>query len=132
DADNSSYTTLIGRSWTLAAGQPDTYRCVRVTMTEDVYVHSFRAQAPLGTHHTVLGIASGTRPDGEYNCTTAEVGHQMLYASGVGTPDLTSPDGIAVKIPSGTQIVLNLHLYNATDGELGGDSSILVETLPAA
>jgi hypothetical protein len=133
DADNSSYTMLIGRSWgPLPGGTQDTYRCVRVTMTEDVYVHSFRAQAPLGTHHTVLGIATGVRPDGDYDCGTAEVGHQMLFASGVGTADLTFPAGIAVKIAKGQQIVLNLHLFNASDTAIPlSESGILVETMRA-
>jgi hypothetical protein len=112
------------------AGQPDTYRCIRYTVPEDMYVQSFRAGAPNGTHHTVLGVVTDTMPDGESDCAANAIGHQMLFASGVGTTDLTFPDGIAVKLTAGQRIILNLHLYNASDAPLTGTTDIMVKTLP--
>src|SRR5262249_21736319 len=41
-------------------------------------------------------------------------------------------DGVAVKVPAGTQLMLNLHLFNATAGTLSGVSATLVQTLPAS
>jgi hypothetical protein len=119
------YTRLIGRTWTLQPGALDIYRCVRVTVPQDMYITSIMAQAPLGTHHTVLSISSGT--DGEQNCGAATLGMVMLYASGVGTSPLDFPTDVGVKVAAGTQIHLNLHLYNATDEVLAGDSAILVK-----
>src|SRR5436190_18474560 len=52
-----SFTRLIGRSWSLMPGATDTYRCVRFTVTQDSYITNIMAQAPFGTHHTVLSIA---------------------------------------------------------------------------
>jgi len=125
------YTRLIGRTWSLPAGQPDTYKCVRVTLTEDTYLTSIMAQAPTGTHHTVLSIPGGSNntvgPDGEYDCSVSTLGRIMLYASGPGTPPLDFPTDVGVKIPAGTQLHLNLHLYNASDAPIGGDSAILVK-----
>lgn len=123
------YTRLIGRSWTLQPGQSDTYRCVRVTIPTDTYVTSIMAQAPLGTHHTVLSIASGgaAGPDGEQDCNVNTLGMVMLYASGVGTSPLDFPDGVGVRIAAGTQIHLNLHLYNTSDQVITGESAILVK-----
>ncbi len=123
------FTRLIGRTWTLQAGQQDVYRCVRVTVPQDMYITNIMAQAPLGTHHTVLSIASGQAagPDGEQDCSVSTLGLGMLYASGVGTSPLDFPAGVGIKVTAGTQIHLNLHLYNGSDQALTGDSAILVK-----
>lgn len=126
----SDYTRLIGREWTLPPGAADTYRCVRVTVPTETYITNIMAQAPLGTHHTVLSISDSrtSGPDGVYDCTVSELGMVMLYASGVGTSPLDFPDGVGVRVPAGTQIHLNLHLYNASDAPLSGESAILVRS----
>ena len=128
------YTKLIGRTWTLPAGQADTYKCVRVTIPVDTYVTDIVAQAPAGTHHTVLSIAAGNAagPDGETDCSVGTLGRPMLYASGVGTDPLTFPANVGLKVAAGTQVHLNLHLFNATDHALSGDSAILIKTVPTA
>lgn len=126
------YTRLIGRTWSIPSGVggQDVYRCVRVTVPQDMYITSIMAQAPVGTHHTVLSIMSGT--DGEQNCSagTGTLNTVMLYASGVGTSPLNFPTDVGIKIAAGTQIHLNLHLYNGGDQTLSGDSAILVKAQP--
>jgi len=127
------YVRLIGRTWSLQPGQLDTYKCVRFTVPEDMYITSIQAQAPTGTHHTVLTFAgaNGTSgADGEQDCSVGTLGMVMLYASGVGTDPLDFPDGVAVKISAGQQIHLNIHLFNASDNAIAGDSAILVKTAP--
>lgn len=122
------YTLLVGRDWSLQPGASDTYRCVRLTLTEDTYITNIMAQAPTGTHHTVLSIVSSgvAGDDGEYNCNVSELGTQMLYASGVGTSPLDFPANVGLKLAAGTQIHLNLHLYNTSDAVLEGNTSIMV------
>jgi hypothetical protein len=127
------YTRLIGRTWSLQPGQLDTYRCVRVTIPQDMYITNIMAQAPVGTHHTVLSIAgangtSGT--DGEQDCSVQTLGMVMLYASGVGTSPLDFPSSVGIKVQAGQQIHLNLHLFNASDNPIAGDSAILVKAQP--
>ena len=126
----SGYTRLIGRTWTLPTGAHDIYKCVRVTINEDMYITNIMAQAPTGTHHTVLSIAgaNGTSgPDGEQDCNVGTLGMEMLYASGVGTSPLDFPDGVGIKVSKGQQIHLNLHLYNASDEGISGESAIFVK-----
>ena len=125
----AGYTKLIGRSWSLKVGEQDIYRCVRLTVPEDMYVTSIIAQAPPGTHHTVLSIASGMAAgaDGEQDCSVQTLGTHMLYASGVGTSPLDFPADVGLKIAKGTQIHLNLHLYNASDEALSGESAIWIQ-----
>lgn len=129
----SGYTKLIGRTWSLQPGDTDIYRCVRVTIPEDMYITAIEAEAPNGTHHTVLSIAgaNGTSgPDGEQNCSVGTLGTQMLYASGVGTSPLEFPTDVGIKVAAGTQIHLNLHLYNAGDEAISGESAIWVKSQP--
>jgi hypothetical protein len=128
----TGYTRLIGRTWSAPAGSNDIYKCVRLTIPTDMYVTDIEAEAPLGTHHTVLSIASGSAAgaDGEQDCSVMTLGMVMLYASGVGTSPLNFPSGVGVKIAAGTQIHLNLHLYNAGDDPLDGESAIWVKSQP--
>jgi hypothetical protein len=129
----AGYTRLIGRNWSLPPGATDTYRCVRLTVTQDMYITEIMAQAPVGTHHTVLSFATGNAAgaDGEQNCSVSTLGMVMLYASGVGTDPLAFPSNVGVKISAGQQIHLNLHLFNASDQPLSGDTAILVKSQPA-
>lgn len=124
------FTRLIGGAWSLTPGQLDTYRCVRLTIPAETYITNIVAQAPVGTHHTVLSISSSRTagPDGEYACDVGEIGTQMLYASGVGTSPLDFPAGVGLKVPAGTQLHLNLHLFNASDQPLSGESAIMIKS----
>ena len=127
----ADFTKLIGRTWTIPAGS-EIYKCVRVTLQADTYLTNIMAQAPLGTHHTVLSIASGNAagPDGEQDCSVSTLGMVMLYASGVGTSPLDFPQDVGIKISAGQQIHLNLHLYNGSDEPLSGESAIWVKQQP--
>ena len=131
------FTRLIGRTWSLPAptgSNPDEYRCARFTVAEDMYITNIIAQAPVGTHHTVLTFAgsNGTSgPDGDQdNCGVGTLGRVMLYASGVGTSPLDFPEGVGVKVAAGQQLHLNLHLFNSTDDPISGDTAILVKSQP--
>ena len=126
------YTKLIGRTWSIPAGGHDIYKCVRVTVPTEMYITDIVAQAPLGTHHTVLSIAAGNAagPDGEEDCSVSTIGRPMLYASGVGTDPFSFPTGVGVKVAAGTQVHLNLHLYNAGDDPLANESAIWVKSQP--
>jgi Copper type II ascorbate-dependent monooxygenase, C-terminal domain len=130
DADMAGWTKLISRSWSLTAGQTDTYKCVRITVPEDMYITAFKAVAPQGTHHTVLTMAaSGT--DGDYDCNAGNLDLNMLFASGVGTDEMAFPDGVGIKVPAGQHVNLNLHLFDATDHALDGTTEIWVKTVPS-
>jgi hypothetical protein len=124
------WTTLIDGTWELPGGT-EGYWCARKTIQQDTYVKAFRALAPPGTHHTLLIQEKGGKPDGEFACG-ATLGADMLHASGVGTDDLVFPEGVAVKIPAGTQLMLNLHLFNVQSTSIAGVSGTLVQVVPAS
>jgi hypothetical protein len=123
------WTPLISRSWTLPPGATNTYRCTRIQVASDLWVSGFRAASPLGTHHEVLTISTTGTATGDYDCGAGSLDTEMLYAAGVGTGDLMFPPGIAIHIPAGTYINLNLHLFNATDNPLADRSGVLIKAV---
>jgi hypothetical protein len=123
------WTPLIARSWSLAPGATNTYKCTRIQVPGDLWIAGFRAASPPGTHHEVLTISTSSTATGDYDCTAGSLDTEMLYAAGVGTDDLVFPAGIAMHLPAGTYINLNLHLFNATDNPISGSSGILVKAV---
>jgi hypothetical protein len=130
DAADAGWTPLISRTWSLGAGL-ETYKCRRIQVPSEMWVGGFRAMSPTGTHHEVLTISTTSTPVGDYDCVAGNLDVKMLYAAGVNTDDLVFPAGMAVHLPAGTYINLNLHLFNATDNELDQESGVLVKTVEA-
>jgi hypothetical protein len=128
--DPEGWARLMEGDWSLGPGE-EGYFCVYVTVPADIDVKAFRPLAPPGTHHTVLTkITSATPPDGTQRCSVSTNGTSMIYGSGVGAPDFEFPAGVGLRLTKGTRLLLNLHLYNATDSTLTGKSGALVK--PAA
>jgi hypothetical protein len=71
----------------------------------------------------VLLLGPPTGPDGTTQCTS-ELFEPAIYASGVGSGPLVMPDGVAMKLAAGQQLLLNLHLFNSTDNAMTGTSGI--------
>jgi hypothetical protein len=129
----AGYTRLVGRTWTAGVGE-NLYKCVRVTIAQDTFITNVIAQAPTGTHHSVLSIAgaNGTAgADGDHDCTATNIGMLMVYASSVGTEPLDFPAGVGIKLAAGQQLHLNLHLFNTSDESLTGETAIWVKAASA-
>lgn len=124
------YTPLVSGTWSLPP-TTEGYRCVRLTATADTWITAIHPIAPLGTHHTVLMVGPPDAPDGDVACDSSLV-KPSIYASGVGTEALVLPDGVAVKVAAGEQLLLNLHLFNASEATLTGTSGIEVKTAAAS
>ena len=126
---NDAWSMLLSGDWEIEGGE-EGYVCVYATASEDIYVNAFRPLAPLGTHHTVLSVASSPRnADGSHPCEASTNGQAMLYGSGIDTEAFALPEGVAVKVPQGSQLVLNLHLLNASTSSLLGTSGVEAKTL---
>jgi hypothetical protein len=128
---DDGWRRLIVGEWEIPA-ETETYRCVRLTVPEDVYVRGLRPISPVGTHHTVLSVSdTATQPDGLTECTAFDNGQRMIGGSGVGTEPVMYPDGIAYALRAGEQLMLNLHLFNVESEPLSGLSGIEVKTIDA-
>ena len=119
---------LVAGDWTMGAGD-EGYVCVRRTLERTVYIREFRPIAPRGTHHTVLTVNDRPGPDGVAPCSALTNGPDMIYGSGVGTRPLTLPEGVAIRVEAGDQVLLNLHLFNTAGEPITGRSGIEVVTL---
>jgi hypothetical protein len=99
-----------------------------------MYVTSFEAIIPFGTHHTLLtvGEPQDGKPDGIEPCNAGTNRTSSLFGSGVGTDTLYFPKGTAIRIPKGQQLLLNLHLYNANEEDISGLSGTRVVEIPEA
>jgi len=126
------FTSLIGRSWSIPPGATNAYECIRIKTTTDMWISGFHADTPPGSHHSVVTISTNSTQVGEYDCSAGSLDNEMLYAAGVGTDDLLFPDGVAIHIPTGTFINLNLHLFNATDNPLSGTTGVSVKLVDQA
>ena len=132
DADPDGFISLLEGDWQLAPGA-EGYFCVYATVPRDIYIKSFRPIAPLGTHHTVLTRYTGASPaDGVVPCNVGTNGQSMIYGSGVGAPDFDFPPGIGLHLAPGQRLLLNLHLFNASDQPLSGRSGALFKEATAA
>jgi len=126
-AQASDWTTLLTGDWTEPPGS-EGYTCVRQTVDKDYYVTGFEAINPLGTHHTLLTMGTANAPDGTAPCSAAENYLLSAFGSGVGTNPLQFPKGIVLKINKGTQLLLNLHLFNTTSHPMNGTSGTRIQT----
>lgn len=124
------WQSLIQAHWHVPANS-ETYLCARVTVPNDVALHEFHSLSPPGTHHSLLSLARGTvARDGVTQCDATTNAPNGLFAAGVGTNDFALPDGLAIRVRAGEQLLLNLHLFNSSDQPLEGTSGTLVRTLP--
>jgi hypothetical protein len=126
--DEGQWSTLISVDWTLEGGS-EGFICALHTVEEDLLVRSFRADSPLGTHHTVLTMTEAVGEDRVFPCDPGAMSDAMLFASGYGTDDLSLPEGVAIRIPAGKQVLLNLHLFNMYPESRSGTSATLIQTL---
>jgi hypothetical protein len=131
DAGNG-WLTLLEADWKLAANS-ETNLCARATVPRDAYFHEFSPVIPLGTHHTVLTVdQSPSSTDGVVPCGSPDLSGHQIYGAGVGSKDYALPDGVAMRVRAGEQLVMNLHLFNASSEPLTGRSGVLVHTLDEA
>lgn len=133
----ATWSTLLDHDWEIEPGQ-EAYYCVRKTVTEDVWISGFRGIAPAGTHHTSIGFGdpgvedpnymglATSGPDGVVECNGIFTGTTLLYFGGAGNQPLEMPEGIAVKIPKGKQMLLTLHLFDVSEVPISGRSGVEV------
>lgn len=138
DADTGSdgsvepgWEMLIQRSWSITPSV-ENYLCKRIMIEEDTYISAFKPLSPPGTHHEILTISTTPGTTGDYDCDSSNHDPQMLFAGGAGTDEMLFPPGVAIKLPKGTYINLNLHVFNLTDAAMNGISGIQIKRMNAA
>jgi hypothetical protein len=72
--------------------------------------------SPHGLHHYAVFTKSDAPPANPvaYECSVMDATWGLVVGGGVGTPGLTFPTGTEMTLPAGSQVVLQLHILNAT------------------
>ena len=118
------WTELVSGDWSLEPGTENPRWCQKYPIREDIYVAAIRPVHPPGTHHTTLSLVED---NGSTSCTSGAFGGGgMIFAAGVGSATVQIPEGVAMKLPAGKALVLNLHVYNPSAQPLAGTSKIEV------
>lgn len=126
------WTRFIEADWQLAP-RSEGYRCVRKTMSEDVYISAFKPINPTGAHHATLHVENaGAAPDGVTVCGVGGGGTRRLQGSGVGSEPTSLPAGVAMKVAKGEQLMINLHLFNVGQEPLRGTSGVWIKRMNKA
>lgn len=124
-------TRLITATYTIPVGD-ELYWCERITTTEDLYITRITPVDGSGTHHQVFALDPTPEADGASNCGPIDTDWITLFASGINSPSLALPPGVALHVPAGEQVVLDLHLFNATDYDIEDSASLDVVLVDAA
>lgn len=129
-----TFEELMAYDWELEPGQ-ETYYCVYKTITEDTWLTDFEPIQPEGTHHVSIGlvkngpgegVVAAEDEDAEFPCSGLSLGDVVLYGAVYNSPGFTLPEGVATKLPKGQQIILSVHVFNASDEPLSGHTGISV------
>lgn len=136
DLASSSGSRLVSAEYSLNPGE-EAYLCKRFTATRDLNIRKITPVNGLATHHELLGVdLSHQYGDGMVDCTDKVefdvIAWRMLFASGVGSPSLSTPDGVALVVHAGDQLVFQMHLLNASPKAVQSAASIDIETMAAA
>ncbi len=109
----AKYTVLIAGEWQLEPYSEEVAKRFTVPIERDLYVRAIRPLSPEGTHHSGLGISRLGKST-------------SVFAAGLGTDALELPPGVALKLPAGSSLVLELHIFNPGGEPLSGTSGVEV------
>jgi hypothetical protein len=97
------------------------------TIAETTDVISSRGLQSAGGHHAIVYVAKASQPANTHECTEADMVN-VHYLAGIGADESanfnTLPDGLAFRIPGGSQLMIQTHWINATPRTLTGQAAI--------
>ena len=103
----------------------ENYFCYATTVSSDVGVIELDVDAGTIVHHLLVAQTISPEPDGMSVCPSLIKQTWIpLYGGGRSTPGLTLPPGDGFKFPAGTQILVQLHLLNASDNPVSETTKI--------
>ncbi|MCA9515882.1 MAG: hypothetical protein KC635_13140 [Myxococcales bacterium] len=111
---DASWVAFATGEYTVASGE-EKYLCWSQTLTEPLYVDRFEYEKVATVHHFFMQKALVKEPEGFSECDVLFKPTWLpLFGAATSDAELQMPDGAAMIIPAGDQIVVQLHLLNAT------------------
>ena len=123
DVDTASYT--------VQPGQEIRYSCftMRLPADADTYITQIEPVYGKATHHLAVYYTLTDEPDGAFDCTSLFKPTWMpLYGGGIQSGTLTLPQGSAFHLPKNQQILVQLHLLNASQSPVTDKATIKLTT----
>lgn len=100
-------------------------------------VPSFRVYQSTGGHHATLYAARMPKPAGTHVCNEDDMVNARLIAPGgadkaAATSFSGFPDGLAFRIPAGSQLLAQTHWINATGKAMDGQAVFYLKAVPSS
>jgi copper type II ascorbate-dependent monooxygenase-like protein len=119
--------------FTLAPGE-EHFVCYAADAPADLSIQRFAVAGKPMIHHFLMTTADGTRePSGFSECGAAfKFSWRPIFMAGAGKAEVAMPDGAAQQVRAGTQLVLQLHLLNASAETVTEHAEVRMDRSPAA
>lgn len=102
----------------LPAGK-ESYICFSSTLDHDVVVDGFTKGAQSFVHHIQFVKTLAPEPEGQAECNVLfRITWLPIFLAGAGASELRLEEGVGHALPSGTQLMAQLHLLNAGDRDI--------------
>ncbi len=131
-ADTAANTLVIASdAYTLQPGE-EKYFCYATTLQEDTVFNGFAPTYGKATHHILLAEAIAGEKEGFSECNVLFKNTWIpLFVGGKGTTPVALPQGSGMKVPRGTQILLQLHLQNPGATAVTDTTSVAMQKIAA-
>ncbi|HKP58313.1 MAG TPA: hypothetical protein VJV78_16415 [Polyangiales bacterium] len=113
--------------FTVPAGS-ERYVCWTVKTDKPLQVKAIEFAGSPGIHHLTFAQTIAPEPEGMSECEVLlKTTWMPLFSAGAGANKLSLPAGVAHVLPAGTQLLVQLHLLNATDKEVSKPMQLRLE-----
>ena len=130
----SEHVDLVSTPYTLQPGE-EKYFCytMRLPADRDVAITKITPKYGVGTHHILFSQTIATEPEGFSECNVLiRTTWVPLYAGGLDSGPLELPPSTGFKpLERGQQVLMQLHLQNATDAPITATTSLRIDLADA-
>jgi len=130
--DASDHLDLVSKPYTIQPGE-EKYFCytARLPADRDVAIVKVTPKYGVGTHHILAAQTIATEPEGFSECNVLiRTTWIPLYAGGLNSGPLEMPPNVGFKpLERGQQVLMQLHLQNATDAPITAETSIRIDLI---
>jgi len=119
--------------FTLGPGE-ERFVCYAADTPGDLSIQRFSVAGKPMIHHFLMVTADATRePAGASECGAAfKFSWRPIFMAGAGSSEVAIPDGAARQVGAGTQLVLQLHLLNASPKPVTEYAEVRMDRSPEA
>lgn len=94
----------------------ESYTCFAATLDQDVAIDGFKKSTQLFVHHAQFVRTILPEPDGVSLCNQQfKITWLPIFLAGNGPSELQFDEGVGHILPAGTQLMLQMHLFNTSD-----------------